>query len=167
MGIERAADSHRPECNIGHLDGYLRVPIKLLDDLTQGLVLENDPPRTPRLILIQRRLRWFFEKGGRVDADLLAGTNAYGLSTGGRTLRWRMFAAAIYDNAAFSNRHEDTLVLPINIELGADGYDIGFIDDDPETTLQILGHGKIYLPLSQFNKTFFSVEYDPHSGIGV
>ena len=69
-----------------------------------------------------------------------------------------MFAAAIHGNAAFSNRHEDTLVVPINIELGADGYDFGSIDDDPETSLRILGHGKIYLTLSQFNKTFFSVK---------
>ena len=78
-----------------------------------------------------------------------------------------MFAAAIHGNAAFSNRHEDTLVVPINIELGADGYYIGSIDDDPETSLRILGYGKIYLALSQFDNTFLSVECDAHSGIGV
>jgi len=87
MGIELAADSHRPECKIGHLDGYLRVPIELLDDLPQRLVVEKDPPRTPRLILIQSGLRWVLENGARVDADLLAGTNAYASSTGRRTLR--------------------------------------------------------------------------------
>ena len=70
-----------------------------------------------------------------------------------------MLAAAIHGNAAFSHRHEDALVMvPINIKLGADGYDFGSIDDDPETSLRILGHGKIYLTLSQFNKTFFSVK---------